>query len=182
MRLCWSTWNSSYTKVFSSKPAAFYLISLKWARVPFRQLQFYKNNKPDLPPLPEATTQDGGVLILGCLLCIMTLGKHSFHFFSVPAKHHHRSSMQVTKKARSQLEHHSTLGIIRSRSIAWGVTHTYTSKKSKHWEVVMQVRSQSPDWTTVHSVPVKKPRSRALVKKGWSTCYPYTESITLPER
>lgn len=182
MRLCWSTWNSSYTKVFSSKPSAFYVISIKWARVSVRWLQFCKNNKPDLPPLPDATTQDDGVLILGCLLCIVTLGRH---FFLVPAKHHHRIPMQITKRARSQLEQHSVLGIIRSKSIVWGITHTYTSKRSKHWEAVMQVKSQSPDWTTIHSVSVKKLQSRASVKNRrdrWSTYNPYTGNITLQER
>lgn len=121
MRLCWSTQNSSYTsmkKVSSSKRTTLLegRYSIKWLTGPFRWSQFYNNNKTDLPPAHDATTQAVGVLIPVCFLCITTLGRQNLYFFLVPAKQHHKSHADHRKSFIS----------------AWARIHIWDYQKQKH--------------------------------------------------
>lgn len=88
--------------------------------------------------------------------------------------------MQITKRTWPQLEHQSTIGIIRSRSIAWGISHTSTSKRSsirRQW-----CRWGDGHWVELWATLFPKHQPKASVKNSgdsYSTWYPYTGKITL---
>lgn len=75
--------------------------------------------------------------------------KGQFLLFVWPSKAaSHNSPLQKPKWTQPQLELQSASGITRSRDIAWGISHSFTSKRSKHGEAARQVSRQTLGWTT----------------------------------